>query len=146
MTTYIREVQARYSDTNRETFTVDGPKVVSDFVEVVYELSDLTQEHFVALYCDTKNKVVAHTLISVGTVKEALVSPIDIFKIGLLCNAVSIIIVHNHPTGDTTPSAEDKQTTKRIKEGCDLLGFRLLDHLIVGNKKYFSFQSEGMIL
>ena len=106
---------------------------------------DATEEHFVAFYLDTKNKLVAFGIISKGTVSETLVHPREIFKLALLANASRMIISHNHPSGDITPSNEDKAVTTKLKQCGDLMGIAVFDHVIVNteNRSFLSMQEEG---
>lgn len=87
----------------------------------------------------------AETNISKGTVNASLITPRELFIEALQKNAVSIIILHNHPSGDPTPSREDMLTTKRILDAGALIGIDLLDHIIIGNNCYMSFREEGML-
>ena len=82
---------------------------------------------------------------SVGTVGSALVHPREVFKIAILANAAAVILVHNHPSGDPLPSGEDKQITKRIKEAGELMGISVLDHVILGDERFYSFADETEI-
>jgi DNA repair protein RadC len=108
----------------------------------VYELFNAlryeTKEHFVSLLLDGKNRIIAVDKVSVGTLNQSLVHPREVFKTAVLSAAAAIILVHNHPTGDTTPSAEDKDVTTRLKAAGDILGIRILDHVIIGDD-YYSF-------
>ena len=83
--------------------------------------------------------------ISKGTVNASLITPRELFIEALQKNAVTIVILHNHPSGDPTPSQEDIFTTKRIKNAGDLIGIELLDHIIIGNNCYISFREQGML-
>ena len=85
------------------------------------------------------------TVCSKGTVNASLVTPRELFIEALQKNAVSIIILHNHPSGDPSPSREDMLTTKRIQDAGALIGIELLDHIIIGNNCYISFREEGML-
>ena len=95
------------------------------------------------LLLNTKAKLIGASDISVGTVNATLVSPRELFLEALKKNAVSIILLHNHPSGDTTPSTADLSVTKRILEAGKLLGIRLMDHIIVAGDKYISLKAEG---
>ena len=115
----------------------------------VYELfSDLrheTKEHFIAVHLDGKNRIVCFDRVSVGSLNQSIVHPREVFKSVLLSSAAALILVHNHPTGDPTPSAEDMAITKRLCEAGDLLGIRVLDHVIVGDGQYLSFAERGLL-
>lgn len=92
---------------------------------------------------DSKNHLVGERLISKGTINASMAEPRDIFGEALRAGAFSIILIHNHPSGDTTPSTADLTVTKRIGEAGELLGIRLLDHIIVAGDKYISLKAEG---
>jgi len=108
-------------------------------------LQDKDREYLIVLSLDTKNKVNALSVVSIGSLNSSIVHPREVFKIAILSNAASIIISHNHPSGDTTPSTEDLNITKRLKECGKILGIDLVDHIIIGNEKYLSFKEEGIL-
>lgn len=97
------------------------------------------------LMLNTKSKLIGESNISKGTVNASLISPRELFIEALENSAVSIILLHNHPSGDPTPSKEDILLTKRVKEAGDLIGITLLDHIIIGNNCYISFSEQQMI-
>ncbi len=103
------------------------------------------QEQMKLLMLNTKAKLVGETNVSKGTVNASLITPRELFIEALQKNAVSIVILHNHPSGDPTPSREDMLTTKRILDAGTLIGIELLDHIIIGNNCYVSFREEGML-
>lgn len=109
------------------------------------EMRHQKQEEMKLLMLNTKSKLIGESNISKGTVNASLVSPRELFIEALECNAVSIIMMHNHPSGDPTPSRNDILLTKRIKEAGDLIGIELLDHIIIGNNCYISFAEEQML-
>ena len=98
------------------------------------------------LMLNTKAKLIGETNISKGTVNASLITPRELFIEALQKSAVYIIIIHNHPSGDPTPSREDLLITKRIFDAGKLIGIELLDHIIIGNNRYMSFREEGMLL
>lgn len=95
------------------------------------------------LLLNTKSRLIAENDISTGTVNMALVSPRELFVEALQKNAVSIILLHNHPSGDPTPSREDLQITQRVRQAGDLIGVELLDHIIIGDNCYISLREIG---
>ena len=109
------------------------------------DLADLAQETFIVLTLDQKNHVIDRHVIAIGTLTECLVHPRDVFRHAILDNAASIAVAHNHPSGDPAPSSGDKQITDRIAECAKMLGFRLLDHVIIGNGRYYSFAGAGAL-
>lgn len=112
---------------------ITSPEAVHSVVEAVLGLSKKTQEHFVVLSLNTKNVVIGVHTLHIGTVNASIVHPRDVFQRAILNNATSIIICHNHPSGDLTPSQEDIDVTKRIQASGDLLGIEMLDHIIIGD-------------
>ena len=104
-------------------------------------LSDKKKEHFYALFLDTKNRIIGEELVSVGTLNASVIHPREVFKTAIKASANSIILVHNHPSGDTTPSKEDEEVTNKIKEGGELLDIKVLDHVIVGKDDYASLKA-----
>ena len=91
------------------------------------------------------NKVIKELKVSVGTVNQTVASPRELFLEALRCEAVSVLMIHNHPSGDPTPSRQDILTTKRMKEAGEFLGIPLCDHIIIGDRTYISFREEHMI-
>ena len=92
---------------------------------------------------NTKNKIIGVFEISHGSVNSSIVSPREVFQKALLANAVSIIVMHNHPSGDSTPSREDIEVTRRLSEAGKIVGVELLDHIIVGDRVYCSLKEKG---
>ena len=127
--TFIREVRATYQPTATPLFAITGPDGVAGFVRSI--LTDNSREHFVALYLDGANQVASYSIVSIGTANASMVHPREVFQRAILAGAVSIIIAHNHPSGILTPSEEDHKVTQRLKEAGEILGIKLLDHLIV---------------
>jgi DNA repair protein RadC len=103
------------------------------------------KECFKALYLDVKNHVRKVETISVGTLSASLVHPREVFKSAIRDNCASVIIVHNHPTGDPSPSSHDTETTERIKSAGKVLGIELLDHIIIGEGRYFSYKDKDLL-
>ena len=103
-----------------------------------------TKEHFCTAHVDGKNRIICLEIVSIGTLNQAIVTPRDTFKTALLSNAAAIILIHNHPTGDTAPSSEDIEITRRLSDAGQLLNIKVLDHIIVGDT-YTSFVEMGLI-
>lgn len=103
------------------------------------------QESLKLLLLNTKTKLIGETDISKGTVNAAVISPRELFIEALQKNAVSIILLHNHPSGDATPSKEDILITRRIREAGELIGIELLDHIIIGDNCYISMREKNLI-
>ena len=114
------------------------------FYKIFKRLTHQTdREEFWVAALNVKNKPMHIQLISVGSLTMTIVHPREVFKGAILANAASIIVAHNHPSGNHKPSNEDRALTKRLKESGDLLGIRLLDHIIVGGSGYYSFADKG---
>lgn len=94
---------------------------------------------------DNQNHLLTERMISKGTVNATLVTPREIYVEALRCHAVNLILVHNHPGGDPTPSTSDIEITRQIRQAGELLGICLLDHIIIGDHQYISFKEQGMM-
>ena len=116
-----------------------------DFADLCKDLTTMSQESMHVFTCDQKNRVIERHMVSLGTLTATLIHPREILRPAILQAAASIVLVHNHPSGDTTPSEDDKRMTARISEACDIMGIRLLDHIIVGREGYYSFVDNGGI-
>lgn len=103
----------------------------------------LEQEQVLLLMFDTRCRLLGEKVISRGTVNQSLLSPREIYLCALNYHAVGIILLHNHPSGDATPSGEDFKITQRMKDSGELLGIELLDHIVIGDRCYFSFRETG---
>ena len=109
------------------------------------ELRYLKKEIFKGVYLDTKNRVIADETVSMGSLNTNIVHPREVFKKAIEKSAASIILVHNHPSGDPTPSNEDIELTKRMREAGNLLGIEVFDHVIIGDGKYISLKEKELI-
>ena len=103
------------------------------------------KEHFVILILDTKNRVLKDKTITIGTLDSSIIHPRGVFKSAIKSNAASVIIVHNHPSGDPTPSSDDVATTKRLREAGEIVGISVLDHVIIGEKEHYSFKDHNRL-
>ena len=110
------------------------------------ELGHKKQEHLVALYLDTQNKIIHQQTIFIGSVSRSIAEPREILHYAVKHMATSIILVHNHPSGAVLPSKNDDEVTKHVREACELMGFILLDHLIVAEKDYYSYREETELI
>lgn len=113
--------------------------------ELIEEIGMLSQEVLMVIVLDTKNQVLARKIIFQGTLDSATVHPREIFNFALRYAAARIIIAHNHPSGDPTPSQNDLKLTARLKKCGEIIGIELLDHLIIGSVTYVSLQEERLI-
>ncbi|MEZ4215703.1 MAG: DNA repair protein RadC [Myxococcota bacterium] len=106
-------------------------------------LRDAARERFLVLLLDGRHRVLGDATVSVGTLTASLVHPREVFRPALARAAAAVVLVHNHPSGDPTPSAEDRRVTSRLAEAGELLGVRVVDHVVVAERGYFSFQQAG---
>ena len=100
---------------------------------------------FLSLHLDGKNRIVCIDVVSIGSLNQSIVHPRETFKTALMSSAAALILVHNHPTGDPTPSKEDLSITRRLREAGEILGVKVLDHIIIGDEHFTSFTSQGLM-
>lgn len=118
----------------------------NDAYEMIKEqLEGLDREQFIIACLNTKNEPTNISVVSVGSLNKAIVHPREVFKTAILSNASSIMAFHNHPSGDTTPSQQDIQLTHRLVEAGELLGIKLVDHLIIGDGSFTSLKEKGYL-
>ncbi|MFT7824849.1 MAG: DNA repair protein RadC [Sulfurimonas sp.] len=103
------------------------------------------QEHFIVMTLDGANHIIEKRVVFVGTLNQSLVHPREVFSDAICDRAASIIIAHNHPSGQLTPSEADRRVTQRLKEVSKMVGIELLDHVIISKEGYFSFDEEGVL-
>ena len=120
-----------------------SPQSIAEYY--MEKMRHLNREEMILICFNGKNKVIKELRVSVGTVNQTVASPRELFLEALRCEAVSVIMVHNHPSGDPTPSRQDVLTTKRMQDIGDFLGIPLSDHLIIGDGSYVSFREEQMM-
>ena len=105
----------------------------------------LDRECCVVVSLNTKNNPIGFNVVSVGSVSLSIVHPREVFKVAVLQNAAAVIIAHNHPSGDATPSPEDQRLTDRLVEAGRILGIRVLDHIVFGDATYYSFADDDKL-
>lgn len=122
---------------------ISGPE---DAVRILgKELKDYDREVLCVVNLNTKNRPINASVVSMGIVDGALAHPREIMKTAILSNAARILLLHNHISGDVTPSRQDIQLTDRLQKVCEMIGIPLADHVIVGGKQYFSFQEKSIL-
>lgn len=126
-----------------EALHFHDPSTIAAYYMEDFRHSD--QEQMILMMLNTKNRLSGELMISKGTVNASMVSPREIFLQALHYHAVSIVLVHNHPSGDPAPSRDDLSFTKRVQEAGILLGIELLDHIIIGDRKYMSFRESRLL-
>ena len=139
----LQVVADRYVEYLREDFTTS--RKAAEWVERNI-IRHSSREHLVVVCCDASNQATNIDVVSRGTTEYCPASVVEIFKTAIISNAVKIILFHNHPSGDPSPSMEDKETTKRVREAGELLEIELADHIIIGsNGAYYSFMEDNKL-
>ena len=127
----------------QDKIKISSPMVLVNLL--MDEMRYLCKEHFKIAILDTKNQILAIENISIGTLNASIVHPRDVFKIAIKRNANSLILIHNHPSGDPNPSNEDISITNRLVDAGNLIGIKVLDHIIIGDNKYISFKEKNLV-
>jgi DNA repair protein RadC len=137
--TFLREVRVQYGRARvRYESRILGPELAIEIARKV--VRDHAREHFLAIYLDARHRPIAYQIVSIGTADQSLVHPREVFQPALLCGAVALVVLHSHPSGDPSPSAEDREVTRRLAEAGKLLGVALLDHIVfTAEDGYHSF-------
>lgn len=126
----------------------DGAKRLGSLTDIIAIMEDmrlLDREQLRVYFLDCRHGLIGWEVVSQGTINASLAHPREVFKGAILSNAAAIIIAHNHPSGDPSPSDEDVRLTKRIKEAGHIMGIELLDHVIVGEQGSYSFTTAGAL-
>ncbi len=116
-----------------------------DACRAAASIRSAAREHFLALYLNARNVIIHEETVSIGSLNASIVHPREVFRPAITRSAAAVILVHNHPSGDVTPSQEDLNLTSRLVEAGLLLGIEVLDHLIIAENRYLSFRSESYI-
>lgn len=130
-------------EVGKDSITIRSPEDVSDYL--MEELRCQKQEHFVVLFLNTKNEVAHKTTIFIGSLNASIVHPREVFREAVKHSAASIIVAHNHPSGSPKPSQEDVHVTRRLVESGKMIGIELLDHVVIGDRKFVSLKEEGYV-
>ncbi|WP_329602792.1 RadC family protein [Terrilactibacillus tamarindi] len=131
-----------FQEKNNERYTIRSPEDGANYV--MEDMRFLTQEHFVCVYLNTKNQVLHRKTIFIGSLNASIVHPREVFKEAFRRSAASLICFHNHPSGDPAPSQEDIVVTKRLVECGKMIGIDVLDHIIIGDKRFISLKEKGI--
>lgn len=115
------------------------------YCQAVFAELDADKEHFLLFAMNNKNRLIGYKVISTGSLTASLVHPREVFRAAIFLDAAAIIFAHNHPSGDPAPSNEDIDITKRLKECADVFGIRVLDHIVIGAERFFSFNDKGLL-
>lgn len=138
------ELCKRAMQANIYQTTIQKPEDIVKWFELEYGY--VKQEHFLALYLDSKGHILSHSLLFKGTLTESCIHPRDIFKEAFLKSANSVLCVHNHPSGDPSPSLADIECTKQIRSVAQVMGIYFLDHIIIGRNTWFSFRQSDIFV
>ena len=146
----LRELTVRYSvkktDAGESLVVGRALKSARESAELLMRvLADEPAEVFAMLCLSTKHRVIAFHEVSRGTLDSTLVHPREVFKAALLANAAAIVVSHNHPSGDPSPTIDDLDVTTRLVAAGEILGIPVLDHIVVGDGRYFSFKEAGRL-
>ena len=135
----IREIEYSYEKRPKISGMDDVIKAVKPMI------ADQNKEFFIALYLNTKNGIIKQEVVSVGSLNANVVHPREVFRTACMVSALSIIVAHNHPSGDPAPSREDIEITKKLAEAGKMIGIELLDHVILGQNRNYGFKESGML-
>ena len=127
----------------RKTLCFADPQTIADYY--MEDLRHKEQEHLLLLLLDVKSKLLGEKMLFTGSINASIISPREIYLEALKYHAAGIILLHNHPSGDPTPSMADRRATKKIQEAGSLLDIPLLDHIVIGDKQYVSFHEKGYL-
>ncbi|MEB6245176.1 RadC family protein [Staphylococcus xylosus] len=130
-----------HSGSLEEKIQITSPQDVANFM--MGKMEHLTQEKFIVLFLNSKNVIIKQKTIFIGTLNSSVIHPREIFSEAIKCASNAIVVLHNHPSGDTTPSKEDIRATNRLRECGEILGIDLLDHIIIGDHTYMSMLEDG---
>ena len=130
---------------DNEEIILDRPAAIEDLPVIRDEMLTSDRERFICIHLDAKNRVLSWELVSVGSLMAAIVHPRELFKAAILANAASVVLCHNHPSGDATPSGADIQLTRRLAKAGDVIGIEVLDHLVITGKACISFRDLGLL-
>ncbi|WP_374713258.1 RadC family protein [Symbiobacterium terraclitae] len=141
--------QHRVGSIRYQNLSIDNPAAAAGLCrEIVAEqIADAAEEHFVAVALNAKNRPLVFYTVSIGTLTASLVHPREVFRVAIMYNAHALIVAHNHPSGDPTPSREDREITRRLKQAGAILGIELYDHLVIGSDgRYVSLRERGLLV
>jgi len=134
-----------------EEVRLDRPEMVADYLRSAFDECPM-QEAFYCVYLDRKNHPIGRQLITLGTATSTLVAPREVFRGAILAGATALVVAHNHPSGDPSPSAADIQVTRQLREAAKVIDIDLVDHVIVGDAKadpqkvgHYSFRAAGLL-
>ena len=139
----VRETAAADVQTVQTGDTLDCPSTVSRLLQPLFE--SLDREHFVVLALDARNRPIGCNTVSIGTLSASLVHPREVFKFAILANAAAVILAHNHPSGEVSPSKDDIDLTRRLVQVGEVVGIEVLDHVVLGGQDFCSLKEQGVM-
>lgn len=138
----IREVTVNYSTERKvRVDTFKDPYEITSFLRTI--VPDNSREHLVALYLDGAHRPIGYSIVSSGIANASYAHPREIYQRAVLLGAIAVVIAHNHPSDDITPSGEDRDATSKVSEAGKILGIKLLDSIIFTSNDYYSFRMEN---
>lgn len=137
------ELGKRASAATREKLCISSSSDAIEFLQP--EMEDYDKEHFIILMLDTRNNLIRKETIFIGTLNNSIIHPREIFKPAIIESAASLILSHNHPSGDPAPSEDDIEVTRKLKEAGKIIGIDILDHVIIGRGRSYSLLDNGML-
>jgi DNA repair protein RadC len=140
---YVRQVSVRYGKKHKTAVDVRGPEAIAKLARKI--IQENGKEHVILFCLDGNHSVIAYNIVSVGTATSAPIHPREVFQPAILTGAVSIVLCHNHPSGNVEPSREDISATKSLVEAAKYMGIKILDHVIVGETRYHSMHEHGQL-
>jgi DNA repair protein RadC len=126
-----------------KNFDIKDPEAVIQAIRA--SIKDKAKEHFKLILLNPRNKIIGISTISVGTLNASLVHPREVFKDAIMHSAASVVLAHNHPSGDPEPSEDDLKITKKLVDSGKILGIEVLDHIVIGKNIFCSFKERGLI-
>jgi DNA repair protein RadC len=117
----------------------------ADAIPMISEIKDERKEHFICLYLNARNQIIHKETVSIGSLSASIVHPREVFLVAITHSAASIILAHNHPSGDVSPSQDDIDLTHRLVRAGEIMGIEILDHIIVASTDFVSLKSRGVI-
>lgn len=139
----VHELSRRYLKQQHLPITIHGPEDAADYAR--QQLAMETKEHFCILLLNTKNHIIGWHVISIGNLTGTVVHPREVFAPAIVHHAASIILSHNHPSGDPSPSREDIAVTQRLVKSGQILDIAVLDHIIIGGSRFVSMKEKGLL-
>ena len=125
----------------QKNFDIKDPEAVVKAIRA--SIQDKAKEHLKLILLNPRNKIIGISTISIGTLNASLVHPREVFKDAIAHSAASVVLAHNHPSGDPEPSEDDIEITKKLVESGKILGIEVIDHIIIGKNDYYSFKAKG---